>query len=267
MNKSLKLLLAVTALFGLGFPLETLAKPARRNFSSSELARITFVPSSDRPRPTSRTGGGASRDAKMCPSAANPSGADPKTVSRKPLTLVVPLNYEALTTDERPTLLAYIPQSTDYPASDERQGMLLLKTAQESIDEAYRKLISLPNSGGIVQIPIPEDAPPLVIGQEYEWILTISCRSGGLFPPGSPTDSAIIKRVALDNALAVQLEGQTPSRQAELLGQNGIWYDTISNLAKARQEQLDDFELNQSWQNILTTMGLQSVSTAPLLDP
>ena len=252
MNKSLKLLLAVTALIGLGFPLKTLAKPAQRNLPSSELARITFVPSSDRPRPTTRTGGGASRG--KCEQTNQPA-----------MTLIVPSESAALTTSERPTLLAYIPQSKDNASSTNRKATLQLIPEKGSNAKFYQTELSLPNSRGVVQIQLPEDAPPLAVGEEYEWLLVVSC--GSNLAPDSPAASAIVKRVALDNTLASQLEGQTVLRQAELLGQNGIWYDTIANLAKARRQQPDDLELTQSWQDILTTMGLQSVSTAPLLAP
>ena len=203
MNKSLKLLLAVTAIFGLGFPLETLAKPAQRNLPSSEFARITFVPSSDRPRPTTRTAGGASRG--KCEQKNQPA-----------MTLIVPSESAAFTTSERPMLLAYIPQSKDNTSSAKRKATLQLIPEEGSDVKFYQTELSLPKAGGVVQIQIPEDAPPLVVGHEYEWLLIVSC--GSTLVADSPADSAIIKRVPLDNALANQMTGQTLLRQAELLG-------------------------------------------------
>ena len=246
------------AVLSLHLPVQAQVKPTDPTLSASLLAQVTFTPPPGKRRSRTSSSGGASRQGEDCPQEESLSEeATSVSKTRPPLTLLVPSDVVALTHSERPTLLAYIPNTsgqTVFFSLSDPQGSYY-----------YQTLLSLPASAGVIQIKVPADAPPLAVGQQYQWSLVMAC--GPTLRPDSPWVSGEIERVALNVSLTQQLAGQTPLQQARLLGREGIWYDTLANLAAARQQQPQDPDTAQSWQQILAGAGLESIATAPILDP
>ena len=213
--------------------------------SPTTTAKVLFVP--PREGKPQKTTGGASRDSGKCPQDQGQSSPD--------LLPLIPQKTEALTISERPTFLAYIPPTIA------KQAYFSL-TKVEDGQHLYHRFIPISRSG-VIALPLPDDAPVLEM-QSYQWSLSLIC--GAALAPDSPVVEGTVTRVSLSAALMSQLETLPLSEQAVVLGQQGIWYDTMASLAKSRQQQPHDHGLAQSWQDILQAAGLASISEAPLLD-
>ena len=74
------------------------------------------------------------------------------------------------------------------------------------------------------------------------------------------------ERIQLGTEFNTKLDSLSPLEQVSLLGERGIWYDTIANLAKVRQQSPNDSSLDQTWQSILSAEGLELIAAQPLLD-
>ena len=86
------------------------------------------------------------------------------------------------------------------------------------------------------------------------------------FDPDNPLIEGSVQRTTMEPTLESQLaEKTTAVAQAELYGAAGIWYDTVSTLAQARQSQPNDPTLAKNWEDLLVSVGLEEIATQPLL--
>ncbi|MBE9229782.1 DUF928 domain-containing protein [Phormidium sp. LEGE 05292] len=206
---------------------------------------VTFdPPGSDKPDDTA---GGASRGG-GCPQEVISVGG-----------CVVPLmpgNKDGLTVTSRPTFFIYVPKDSA------KEVFFSLVDANNK--NVYQTKIQLTGKSGILQFTLPENAPLLEIGKNYQWAFIMIGKEG--LRPDSPGVKGSIRRIETDSALQIQLQNITPIQRAALYGKNGIWYETLASLAEARKLQPTDANLVNKWEQLLKSVGLEAIASQPLLN-
>lgn len=218
------------------------ARPLRRQPSTNRQARRR------RPRPPRRLppnrvqpGGGLDVAAQSC---------DP---SRQPLTALVPMANPVFTASAHPTFLFHL---TDEPEQVERIEFMLLSADEK--EQVYATQFE-PTQAGITSISLPADPDyALEPEQAYHWYLNLYCKSG----------SAVL---AVDGWVQRLGEGQSAAGTDES-GLPVVWYDAIAQLAAelASGESpglaiASQAARRQEWELLLSTIGLESVATAPIV--
>lgn len=218
-----------------------LASPAARAVSFS-------TPDGVAGTPRTQTGGGASRTSGQCLAGSETSAAI------RPLT---PNFQRVLTVSERPTFYVSVPPTTAKTASFSLQD--------EASELHYRTEVELSADGGIVAIPLPDDAPELATGEDYTWYFEVHCAAG--FDPNNPTIDGTVYRMPVEESLAGQLaDADTPIEAARVYGESGIWYDALSELAAARRLSPSDRAVAENWSELLSSVGLDAVANQSIED-
>ncbi len=249
-NNSLKL-----ACLSLGFLLElslssvltpVLAQSSSSIDSKSSLETSFKPPENDAPE---HTVGGGSR-----PSSIGLCPQDQKAIT-KPLTALLSAKEQAVTIDDRPTFFVYLPET------EAKQVSLTISDATESY--YYETILPLSQESGIVGINLPEDAPPLMAGENYTWSVTILC--GKTKRPSDPYVSGGIQRISADDRLTERLAAASWEEKANLYEANGIWYDALNAVAIWKKQQPNDTLAVASWEKMLQSVGLGQISTEALV--
>ncbi|MGG6296811.1 DUF928 domain-containing protein [Leptolyngbya sp. AN02str] len=228
-------------------------------------SRGTFVPPSNNTAPRQATGG-ASRDGFIPPSdnaapqtavggasRTNLYGYLPSQSGEQAVSMlaVTPQTFYGTTLAERPTILVYV------PASNAQDAVFSLK--DEAGNTLYQTLVTVPSTAGIVAVQLPENAPALEIGQNYQWFFALMV--DGTLSPSTPYVDAWIKRIAPDTNLAQALQQVDAHQQAETLAANGVWYDSVALLTDLRIAQPTNTAFTADWHELLNSVGLQEVTT------
>ena len=213
-----------------------------------------FTPPSDSAAPRGATGG-ASRDISNSSSESSNELIEATKVSIAGATsmlAVMPDSFFGKTVEARPTIMVYV------PASNASEAVFSLK--DETKGSVYEMPVSVPASGGIVAVKLPSDAPELVVNQNYQWYLAL--KVDGAIKPASPFVDGWVKRVEPTREMAA-LAGESAIAEIEVLGSNGIWYDTAAKLAALRAAQGDE-AISQHWYELLESVGLAQLAVAPV---
>jgi hypothetical protein len=171
----------------------------------------------------------------------------------KPLTPLLPdaVGYEGGTTTlSNPTLYFYIPATTATQAE--------FAIVDANRRKLYRAIYSLPSTGGIVQLTLPEQVA-LSAGQQYRWEFALICN-----PQRRKEDKFVqggLQRLPLSPELKEKLD-RAPDllAKAQLYAQARIWQETLALLAQVHSSD------PQAWQEALNSVGLGNVSKEPLLN-
>jgi hypothetical protein len=221
--------------------------------AKTNLQRVVFLPPKDA-RPKSSTGG-ASRDTGKCPSDS--------LASSPYLTAVIPNQDKGLTTQASPTLLVYLP---DTSAGKAFFSISEVNSDHQHPDSHYQTFLPIQPESGVMQINLPEEAPELEVGKTYKWSFVIMCDNR--LRPDSPMVEGMIERVSVNAELNQKLETATPLEQAMLYGQEGLWYDSVSILAKLQQTDPNNPDLTSIWADLLSSeaVGLSEIVSKPILN-
>jgi Domain of Unknown Function (DUF928) len=206
---------------------------------------IQFEPPDDGSVDDSR--GGASR-----PTQAKCSADSDYPVS---MAALVPANRMGLTVKERPSFFVYLPETSN-------ASSLFFALKDDSDLGIYFVEMPLSQTSGVVEISLPESVPPLEVGKTYHWIATLGCQ---IAQTDMPWVTGAVKRVEPDSTLVEELDNQPSIGQAALYAEAGIWYDTLSSLARVRETQPEDANLTAAWTSLLNSVGLNPIATQPLL--
>lgn len=181
-----------------------------------------------------------------------------------PLTLLVPADKKGqfgLTTSVRPRLLAYVPKTIAKSAEFVLVGTSS-KNSKES-EEIGRGTVQLSGEAGIIALKLPENAPALAVGKDYQWYFSLVCN------PDDRTDdivaSAWVSRVQPSATLVRDLQRAKPRDRPALYSASSFWYDTLESLVELRQANPQDRNLQNDWTQLLQSVGLKSVADQPLL--
>jgi Domain of Unknown Function (DUF928) len=205
------------------------------------MAQVTFrPPAGDAPKTSS---GGASRDGSSC-------GLASKSNKGTPITPLMPTANIGLTMAERPTIMVYL------PATSAKKAFFSIQ--DEDTNQHYQTTLYLPQEAGVMEVSLPDSAPALKTGKNYKWSLVMICSED--LEPDSPSVSGWIRRVQGYRALTASLESVSQ------LAKDGVWYDSLSTLAKLRRSQPNDQNLTASWQQLLNSAGLEAIAQEPLVN-
>ena len=249
--------LAVLALGGtLGFPvsaggLDTLAN-ARLERHLDELAyQVVFESPDGSDSVPSNSVGGGTRSSQVC-NRRSSSG----------LTLLLPQNGVGLTVDSHPAFFVYVPDS------DCNYAEFSLYEEDGDQEIVYETRFAIPNAPGIVKLELPEDRPPLEVGQTYSWYVSLALDESSEIDVRFPFAAGSIQRMEADSELVGNLENATPLEQAVAYGTKGVWHETIAILADLIDSQPNNIELQQQWEDLLQSedVGLATIAREPFVE-
>lgn len=210
---------------------------------------VTFrPPASDSPRQTT---GGASRSGQLCGQASSPLPATEETV-----TPLLPKTNVGMTQQAHPTILVYLPET------GEKEALFSIKDRSKQLH--YQMRVPISGEAGVVAIQLPDDAPALEIGKNYQWFFALKC--GGKLHPSNPLVSGWIERIQpdTDTALTPLANPDDLLQEAISLGNSGVWYDTAATLARLRVMEPENAEVSTHWQELLDSVGLETLVMMPL---
>ncbi|WP_013323602.1 DUF928 domain-containing protein [Gloeothece verrucosa] len=225
---------------------------AKENAPINKNPKIVFKPP-ESAKPRTSVGGASRRDEK-CPEDAQQIGPF--------LTAVIPANQQALTLQDHPTVLVYLPATSTEVAFF---SITEETSSSSNKQQHYQTFFPLPKKAGIIRLKLPADAFDLQIGKTYKWSFVMMCNNK--LRPDNPSVAGTIERVALSSTLTEQLKQAKPLEQAALYGEFGLWYDAINTLAKLREADPNNSELMMVWQDLLNsaTVGLNMLAKQPLV--
>ncbi len=167
----------------------------------------------------------------------------------------------------RPTFFIHVSQTFAQEAEfilkkkigEDKDGKPVYDEDKYIIDQT----VALPKNPGIVSISLPADAAALEVGQLYFWAFQVIC---------APTDrnqdvmvQGAVQRIELDSTLANQLKRAVPRDRPALYADAGIWTDAVSTLFDLRKANPNDAQLRQDWEDLLKSVGLDTVAQATLI--
>ncbi|MEB3188806.1 MAG: DUF928 domain-containing protein [Snowella sp.] len=157
-------------------------------------------------------------------------------------------NYsgEMVTVSANPNLYYYIPATTA------TLGELILH--DDNGHEIYQTTFSLPREAGIIKVSTAP-SPTLLPNQNYQWFLNIICDSQQRTEDMSFEGTLKYKKI---NNSVISID-KDPLEKAKFYASQGIWVETLDNLAKARSQHPQD------WKELLDSAGLPELMTEPLI--
>ncbi|MEM7714075.1 MAG: DUF928 domain-containing protein [Cyanobacteria bacterium P01_A01_bin.68] len=209
-------------------------------------AGVTFKPPVTSAPSDGKSTAGASRDGGSCAiGKANKSDAS--------IVKLLPKSNIGLTTEQRPSIMVYIPPTTAQTA--------FFSIQDENFNHHYQTTLQLPESVGVMEIKLPASAPALATDTKYQYSLAMIC--GEYLEPDSPLVSGWIQRVeAKGNAVNTKPSIELASKFAN----DGIWLDALSTLAQLKKSQPSNQFVNTSWQQLLNSVGLDEIAQQPIVN-
>jgi Domain of Unknown Function (DUF928) len=188
--------------------------------------------------------------------AARGSSCNTEGLGKVDVVALMPQTKIGLTVAQKPTFLFRVSKTSIQEAK-----FKLLNAKGDTI--IYDKNFPLTNTGDVTSFTLPDDAPALEIGKEYQWELVVNCDPDD--PAGNPRVKTAIKRVEPSSILVDKLAQAQPNERADLYAQEGIWLDALSTLAKLRIANPNDAELQEEWTSLLESVGLKHIATIPVI--
>lgn len=204
-----------------------------------------FTPPPERSAPQ-QSAGGASR--------TNAYGAVASSLGLQSMLALMPESFYGTTLEARPTILVYVPASTA------QEGVFSLKDEAKNL--VYQMAVPVSPAGGVMAITLPESAPALGVGQNYQWFFALKLEDS--LTPASPFVDGWVQRVELSGEQAQSLAQDEPIARIAALGSQGVWYDTAAELAALQVSQSDE-SIAQHWEELLESVGLAEIAAAPII--
>jgi hypothetical protein len=205
---------------------------------------VTFTPPPNNSAPKG-VGAGASRGMNSSTAASDSAT----------LTAVLPESFYGTTLSERPTVMVYV------PASHAEEAIFSIK--DEAGNMHHQMTIPVAGKSGIIAVKLPNEAPALAVGENYQWFLAL--KVDRKLSPSIPYVSGWIQRIQKNTELATAMEQEDALKRAEALGKNGVWYDCVATLAQLRAVKPNNLILSKKWEQLLSSVSLRKIITAPLV--
>ncbi|HBE19533.1 MAG TPA: hypothetical protein DEG17_02530 [Cyanobacteria bacterium UBA11149] len=177
---------------------------------------------------------------------------------------------DATTVESSPKFLVYVSQTKKPTAT-----FILYKEIKDAngkiIDDlVYEENVALTGKSGIVSISVPDDIE-LEMNQRYHWYFSMECNT-----VQSPTDTSAdasdhsyvegwVQRIQKDPNLETALKNAGEKGHPAVYSNNELWIETVSSLADLRQRYPNDRLLQDDWQSLLESVGLERVANETLL--
>jgi hypothetical protein len=204
-----------------------------------------------------KTAGGGTRGGCESPEVGSNGSSSPTNLTR--LALILPKNQTGVTVSERPTFFAYLSETSAQKIE------FTLKNQEETY--TYRQVLEIGKTPGIISFSLPESAPPLKVGEQYQWSVAAICQ-----PEDRLQDVVAfgqLQRVAPSPQLQQQLtKAESPIEKAQAYADNGIWHETIEIVAKQKRQQPENQALQKAWSHLLQqdTVSLAYIAQQPFVD-
>jgi hypothetical protein len=208
-----------------------------------------FTPNAGKSAPQ-QASGGASRVGSYDLNPSSVGAAGPAAIIA-----LLPQNFYGTTVSERPTILVYI------PASNAEEAVFSLK--DEAGNTQYQMTIPVALKAGVIAIKLPAEAPALAVGKNYHWFLAV--KLNGQLGPNTPYIDGWIQRIQPNTELTTAMEQKDALKLAAAFGKHGVWYDCVEILAALHSGQPTNVTLNKQWEELLSSVSLKEIVTAPLL--
>jgi hypothetical protein len=162
-----------------------------------------------------------------------------------------------LTVSDRPSFWFYLPYTTEQIRSIE----FVLQTNQD--ETLVRMPVPQPAGTGIMQVKLPDSAPPLAAGNLYHWFFKVRVVCQGQSANETATLDYVegwIERSPTDPTIGASTVQPLSLQQAELYAEHGIWYDALTILAELRLANPADSAIATDWKNLLRSIGLENLA-------
>ncbi len=247
-------------------PAEAQSVVTAQNTAQAVLEPIQFNPPPlpDRGRPEGRRRGGASRG--NCASEQVPMTAIiPASVSPT-LSLATALAENStvetvfsLSAQASPSFWYYVPyplRSTQLEFVLQDEDSNILYQGIWSPDES-----SPEESGGVIQVSLPDTAPALQPNGLYHWFFLAYCDDTN----PEFVDGWILLS-PMSEALSTALSNATPREQAALYAQNGLWQEALTILGERYREAPTDSTRASDWESLLESAGVEALNEESLIE-
>ncbi len=201
-------------------------------------------PNKDKPLATT---GGASRGQQCIVDLDN---------SEVPIIPILPAINQRLTLVANPIFFIHIPQTS--------ARKVFFQIEDENEENSYQTIIPISGNAGILRITLPQDAPPLEIGKNYQWAIALICDQR--LRPDSPIVQGSITRAKPEMELNQQLDRMNQIEKASFYAKSGIWYEAIATLAKLKENEPDNPKFQSIWDEVLSSIGLNSITQAKFVE-
>ncbi len=151
------------------------------------------------------------------------------------------LQVWGLTLEERPNLWFYVPYS---PEDIERQEFVVRDETGRAIYQ--KRNIDFTDVPGLVNIELPVSLPSDSSPHRWELKLEVGCRSQEAVQPIWVGVSGWVRRVDRP-----ELEVTDDREAIAQLAEAGIWYDAFDRMARLRQNNPNDPEIEAAWNKAL----------------
>jgi hypothetical protein len=180
--------------------------------------------------------------------------AEPKS-ENKLVKAITPSTNIGFTVTSHPSIFIYVPQT------EAQRGFFSIQ--DEESNYYYQTSISLPKQSGVIEVGLPDDAPALEVGKNYKWSLGVICHQ--YLEADSPFVTGWIRRIETSKAIVHSSPSQISVDMLNKLAADGVWYDTISTMAKLRRQYPSNQKLVASWERLLKSSELNAIADQPLL--
>jgi hypothetical protein len=147
-----------------------------------------------------------------------------------PLLALAPQSKIGQTTQNRPTVHWYVPDTEPMPM------VFVLEELDSEGNPTQIWQTSLQSQLGIMSFTLPQGAPALELGRVYRWQAVLLCN------PNSPSSAIIaaseIEVVETSPELQSALVAANERQRADLYEEYGIWYDALTEANDAKQRSL-----------------------------
>ncbi|MBW4523189.1 MAG: DUF928 domain-containing protein [Scytolyngbya sp. HA4215-MV1] len=243
------MLLQATTL--VSFASEAQSVPTGQATVGRRRSRVTFKPPQGQALAPRKTIGGGRRGGGECLQ----SSANSITENLHPL---LPAQGPALTVSEHPTFLVYVPSTS--------AKLVEFTLLSPEGDGLYQSKVNLTGSAGVVRFSLPKTEPALELNKDYSWIVSLACQPDGP-EPGDPFVEGVVRRIQPNEDLITNLKQaklESSLAQIATYSDSGIWYEAAADLANLQAAKPHDAEIKQAWQDLLQSVGLEAIASAPL---
>lgn len=232
------------------FPLRLLAQSSQL---ISQGVEIRFIPqTSNQTSPSGGTRGTTTTDNRG-------TGSRGDCLSKSiPLTRLGGGSKLESTVSDRPTFWVYVPYGPEEASSGEF-------SLQDGETDIYRTPFTLPATPGIVSVTLPASVKNLEVGKKYRWYFNINCpqREGSTEKTTPAFVTGRVERVAFTSQIENELKAaKTSLERIAILARNGIWYDTLNELAQLRLQEPGNRDAIAAWNTLLKSdsIGLGGIA-------
>jgi Domain of Unknown Function (DUF928) len=160
------------------------------------------------------------------------------------------------TNSETPTFWFYVP----YEITSNRPGKFELR--DETGNYIYEQSLTSGISPGIVGLKLPKRLS-LKANEKYLWTFTVLCN-----PAQSSKNEFVqgwVQRIVPSKSLVADLKkARTPAQKAGVYRNEYIYYEALTILGELRRTKPNDAAINKEWNDLLSELGLNEVSTKPV---